>query len=276
MKASPLYNLIKQIEYGTNLHIGVMFFGNYANTACEVPHNHKIHEAPVCNIFKTASRNHFFRCVRCRNLALKRAVNTKAPFGGLCVNGVYEYTHPVIIGGEVAAVIFVGNILDSKEGLLKITDKSNGRSVPFDTMEADYSPLLCKETCETLENYIRYLLDKYSNEQKNENPLIKNIKSYIESNLEFGMDIHILSTVFHYNCRYLGRLFKKETNMTLSSYITSLCLEKSKKLLAETNRSIIDISTELGFNNVTYFNKLFKAAYGTSPTAYRQNAKNNT
>ena len=156
MENSPLYNLIQSIEYGTKLHIGVLFFKDYGNSMCELPRHQKIHQSTICDFFKNQSRNSFFRCVRCRNLALHKALTTKKSFGGLCVNGIYEYTHPVIIDDEVACIIFIGNILD-RSGILKIHKNSNGITLPFNTLEPNFSPLKAKQTAEIIENYIRFL-----------------------------------------------------------------------------------------------------------------------
>lgn len=273
MGSSPLYDLIQQIEYGTKLHIGVLFFKDYGNSACELPHRHAIHESPLCDAFKTDCRNSYFRCVRCRNLALEKAITEKEPFGGLCVNGIYEYTHPVIIHGEVAAIIFIGNILDREKGLPKITRRLAEGTALLHTLEPDYSPEQCRKTAKTIDGYIRFLLEKYPDTASNENPLIKNIKKYIDENLEFGADIQNVAAAFHYNSRYLCRLFKKETSVALGDYLRTLRLKRAQVLLCETNRSVIDISTDVGFNNVTYFNRKFKAAFGLTPTAYRKSQR---
>lgn len=267
--SSPLYDLIRQIEYGTNLHIGVLFFQNYGNAACELPHHHIIHESPLCDTFKTARRNSFFRCVRCRNLALEKALTEKQPFGGICVNGIYEYTHPVVIGNEVAAIIFIGNILDREVGLPKLRARL-GEDTHIHTLEPDFTLEHCQKTAETIDRYIRFLLEKFPDCSPAEKPLIKNIKRYIDENLAFDVDIRRIAAAFHYNPRYLCRLFKKETGISLSDYLAAERLSHAKVLLKETSRTVIEISIEVGFNNVTYFNKLFKAAFGTTPTAYRK------
>ena len=267
MESSPLYNLIQNIEYGTNLHIGVLFFKNYGNIMCELPKRQEIHQNPICDAFKIRSRSSFMRCLRCRNLALKKAVTTKKPFGGLCINGIYEYTHPVIIDNDVACVIFVGNIATDK-GICKI--KSLDENMPLQTLENSFSLTQCVKVCKTIEGYILYLLEKYPNLKNDENPIIKNIKAYIENNLEFGIDIDQLADTFHYNPRYLGRLFKKETGTTINEYVTLRKLKLAKHLLESTTSTIINISTEVGFSNVTYFNRLFKAKYGITPTEFRK------
>ena len=270
MNVSPLYQLIQQIEYGTHLHIGVLFFKDYGNAQCELPNQHSIHNSPVCNVFKAASRRSFFRCFRCRNLAIQKAITEKVPFGDVCVNGVYEYTHPVVINGDVAAMIFIGNILNLENGLPKLQARSTQCSLPLNTMESDFSPERCRQTAETIDRYIQFLLEKYPDSSLSEKPLIRNIKRYVEDNLTFGVDLQNLSATFHYNSRYLCRLFKKETGRSLGDYVLARRLERAGYLLKNTNHTVLEISAAIGFNNVTYFNKLFKTAFGVTPSAYRK------
>lgn len=267
MNGSPLYNLIQNIEYGTNLHIGVLFFKDYGNKMCELPRRQEIHQSPVCDLIKAHSDSSFHRCYRCRNLALKKAINTKKAFGGLCINGIFEYTHPVIIDGDVACVIFVGNIA-TNESIEKI--KLFDNNLPVDTLEHNFSFEKCESVCKNIEEYILYLLEKYRDVESNEKPLIKNLKAYIENNLDFEIDVNQIANAFHYNPRYLGRLFKKETGTSINDYITSRRLKRAKLLLTDTEATVIDISNESGFNNVTYFNRLFKFRFGLTPTEYRK------
>lgn len=270
MSDSLLYHLIQQIEYKTHLHIVVLFFKNYGNKACKLPPQHQIHATPICDTFKRISSQSHSKCQQCRNYAIKKALKTKAPFGALCVNGIYEYTHPVLVGHEVAAVISIGNILDGENSLAKMKQKAKEIPLPLDTLEKDFSPETCQNVCQTIDNYIQFLLEKYDDDQTDEKPLIRNVKNYIESNLGFELCIQNIADAFFYNPRYLCRLFRKETGRSLNDYILSRRLKKAKKLLTTTNHSIIDISAEIGFKNVTYFNKVFKTQFQTTPTAYRK------
>jgi len=255
-----LYSMIKYLQRGTNLHIGVLFFGNYGNKMCELPHEHTIHSGSLCEFFKTRSNQGYRRCFKCRNLAIKKALETKKSFGGLCINGIYEYTHPVMINNDVACIIFIGNILNEEKG----------HTLPPDTLEKDFSIDDCTKVGNILESYILMLLEKYTDKNADVNPLIENVKNYIISNLEFDIDIAHISEFFHYNKLYLGRLFKKETNMTVNDYVNHKRLEKAKTLLINTADTVIDISNKIGFNNVTYFNRLFKKNFKVTPTQYRK------
>ena len=75
-----LYDLIKYLEFGTKLHIGVVFLSNGRNSKCAIPHGHTIHSKPICEMLKKDPRE-YEKCLRCRNERLKRAIGEKAPFG---------------------------------------------------------------------------------------------------------------------------------------------------------------------------------------------------
>jgi len=69
------------------------------------------------------------------------------------------------------------------------------------------------------------------------------------------------------------REFKKITNMTLVDYINGLRCEKARALLREENMPIGEISALCGFENGSYFNKIFRQETGMSMSEYRRYAK---
>lgn len=266
MEYSSLYDLIEMIERGTRMHIGVIFFGNYGNEKCKLPNNHTIHSREVCDVFKSDASG-LLRCMRCRNLALKRAIRYKEPFAALCINGVYEYTHPVVISGETAAVIFIGNIL-TEGGLEKLKLKGAGKPIPTETMETDVDGTDCKRIAEIIDGYIRVLLEKYPNSRGTESPIINNIKDYVQSNLEYDHKLSDIASIFFYNEAYLGRLFRKECGVSFKAYLNIRRINKAKELLLS-DMSVTEASTSVGYNNVTYFNRIFKQYVGCTPTEYK-------
>ncbi len=272
MEYTNLCDMINCLQYGTKLHIGVLFFGNNGNVKCVLPNDKKIHPSPICEEFKGRGKEGFDRCFRCRNLAIRKAQKRKKAFGGICVNGVYEYTRPVVIGDETVCVIYIGNILDSEKGYEKLVNSIKGKEELFDTMEKNFNLEKCETVGKLIESYIRFLLERFSNKKYVENPLIENIKSYISANSEFNIEISHIAKIFHYNEKYLGRLFKKTTSQSINDYINDERLLKAKHLILNTDEKLIDISLNVGFKNVTYFNRLFKKKFGITPTQFRKGA----
>ncbi|HAQ8955004.1 TPA: helix-turn-helix transcriptional regulator, partial [Enterococcus faecium] len=64
----------------------------------------------------------------------------------------------------------------------------------------------------------------------------------------------------------------KETKKSFSAYLNHLRMEKAKQLLLHSNQNINEIASEIGYNNTTYFSKLFKKIVGRSPKEYRENS----
>mgnify|MGYP000850260050 CR=1 FL=1 len=68
---------------------------------------------------------------------------------------------------------------------------------------------------------------------------------------------------------YLGQLFKEETGKYFNDYLTEIRLQESRILLLETDLKIRDILYRIGISNQSYFNRIFKKAYGMSPLDFR-------
>ncbi len=275
MEYSSLCDLITCLEYGTKLHIGVLFLGNYGNGKCALPMERTVHTGKVCDVFKEFDGG-LKRCFRCRTAAIGKAIRTRKTFGGICINGVYEYTRPVVIDDEVACIIYIGNILDSVNGYKRLRQKLGDASKDFvfDTMEKAFSFSQCEVTGALIETYIRTLLDNVPERGSEDfSPLIENIKTYINTNLQYDINTKQIAEVFQYNEQYLGRLFKKKTGHSVCDYICKKRIDFAKRLLRETDETIINVSNLTGFNNVTYFNRVFKRCFNITPTQYREGCR---
>ncbi len=98
---------------------------------------------------------------------------------------------------------------------------------------------------------------------------IKLILNYINDHYFEDISINTLAELCEYSEYHFMRFFKKHIGLTCIQYINNLRLEKSSILLTSTNNSIMDISLEVGFDNLSYFNKLFKRKYNLTPKEFR-------
>ena len=88
--------------------------------------------------------------------------------------------------------------------------------------------------------------------------------------------IQIICDYFHYNQSYMCEKFKRVFGRTMTDYINDLRLARSAYLLSVSTYSLREICDLIGFNSLSYFNKLFKEYYGISPAKYRkQGVENN-
>ena len=68
---------------------------------------------------------------------------------------------------------------------------------------------------------------------------------------------------------HFARLFKQITGVTPHVYLANLRIEKSRKLLIETQIPIIEIAAMVGYQSQSHFTKIFKSVTGLTPKAYR-------
>ena len=100
--------------------------------------------------------------------------------------------------------------------------------------------------------------------------IVNFLLDYIEDNYMKNITLKSISDEFHYNSSYLGRTFTKHLNKSFNLYLQETRINASKKMLAETNYSVDDISYMVGFPYSSYFSTTFKEFTGLTPLKYKQ------
>lgn len=98
---------------------------------------------------------------------------------------------------------------------------------------------------------------------------LEKIRVFCACNQERSIRLDEVASHVGMNKSAFCTFMRRHTGKTFSDYINSLRLEKAVELLKQTNNDIAEIAYSVGFNNVTYFNRLFKQKYGCSPKNMR-------
>ena len=108
-----------------------------------------------------------------------------------------------------------------------------------------------------------------------ENPIDKELKKifdYINKNYS-NSDLTIIDV--EKNCgiseRRISQLIKKETNLHFKQFLNNLRIVEAKRLLTETDLHISEIAFNVGYGNISHFNRVFKSIVDQSPSSYRKN-----
>jgi YesN/AraC family two-component response regulator len=100
--------------------------------------------------------------------------------------------------------------------------------------------------------------------EKNEN-YVKKVKNYIKSNYMNIILVEDIAKMVGLDRRYLSRIFKNDTNLSVKEYLTKTRLEKASFFLEKGHR-VSEVSKLVGYDDPLAFSKIFKKHTGVSPT----------
>lgn len=112
---------------------------------------------------------------------------------------------------------------------------------------------------------------KTEEQDAQEERTITGIIRYLQEHLDKEIRLNILANEFHLSSQYISQLFKSEIGVNFLAYLTSIRMEKAKKLLLATSLSIGEISEKCGYADYRVFTKAFKKEEGSTPSQYRRN-----
>ena len=96
---------------------------------------------------------------------------------------------------------------------------------------------------------------------------------FIDANLSGKLSLSQIAAHAGVNQNYLSGLFRREMNLPLSEYISKRKIQESVYFVKHTDHSISDIATLYGFSDQSYYTSVFRKVMGTTPAAYRADAK---
>jgi transcriptional regulator GlxA family with amidase domain len=91
----------------------------------------------------------------------------------------------------------------------------------------------------------------------------------MEQNIENALSVTELAEAIGVSRRQLERLFLKKANSSPGAIYRRVRLERARHLVLQTKAPLIEIAIEVGFENASHFARLFRKAYGHSPTTLR-------
>ncbi len=99
---------------------------------------------------------------------------------------------------------------------------------------------------------------------------ISTILQYISDHYQQALTLDNISQRFHMSPSAFCNYFKRKTGKTLTAYLNEYRTAKACKLLTNNDKNISEIAFECGFNNISYFNRIFRKIMGNNPTVYKK------
>ena len=165
-------------------------------------------------------------------------------------------------------VRIIGIVLKSSNSILE-KEPEKVEQLVFDVEEL-VSISSIKQLREHLWSVIVDCLNLESNVDATAKNKMKLAVKYITEHYNEDIAINDLAERFTMSPNYFSSVFKKETGQTTLNYIKELRLKKAKEYLVGSEKSVVDIAKEVGYEDSQYFFKVFKKATGQTPMQYRK------
>jgi AraC-like DNA-binding protein len=98
----------------------------------------------------------------------------------------------------------------------------------------------------------------------------RRLDSYIRDNLSNDLTLHELAMLLGVSIRHLSRVVRQSTGISVHRWIANYRLAEARRLLAETELSIQDVSQRVALHSAAAFTTAFRAASGFSPIEFRR------
>lgn len=109
--------------------------------------------------------------------------------------------------------------------------------------------------------------------QEREQTLSDKICAYLSENYREPFSAEKISREFFLSYKRMAAVFKQEKGMTMQRYHTSLRMKEACRLLRSTLMTVGEVSAAVGYSDMLYFSRCFRANIGRSPTEYRRSSK---
>lgn len=189
-----------------------------------------------------------------------------------CVHYMFQFNPSLVhnlIGNEF--LLFDNLIQDEKcsailDELIKAyyEEKKYKRIIKIKKLTLDLFSLLT-------EYHVKEVLDEENyKKQFKKLDLYNRIIEFLTKNFDQDLDINILSRQFSLSPSYFSHLFKQYAHKSVIEYLNELRISRAKQFLEKEETSVGEIASRVGFYDINYFSRKFKAITGITPTEYRK------
>lgn len=142
----------------------------------------------------------------------------------------------------------------------RITDMLNPKKIRF----------LC-DLPSILENSILILNHRQTDMLQVQAQFVEKSLRYIKDHFgEYDLCATVLAEYVGISSPYLGKLFKQQTGKSIPEYINEIRLDNAARWLRSLDLTVQDAAIRAGYQNCTYFFKVFKIRYGMTPKGYQE------
>ena len=133
---------------------------------------------------------------------------------------------------------------------------------------------ICQNISRTLIMYIFRLINRTENASAllDKSMTMETVLAYIDENFKRKLTLDEVAEKCYTSKYYLSHLFTRFQGVSIGKYILDKKIDESKKMLASSDFSVVTIAESLGFDDPSYYSRIFKKTVGITPLQFRKTA----
>ncbi|MEE0776773.1 MAG: PocR ligand-binding domain-containing protein [Bacillota bacterium] len=173
--------------------------------------------------------------------------------------------------GDVKARIIELLVMISRAAVDGGMDSKEIRSLNSRFYEELYAKGTTEEICYWTKNVVGIFSEEVKKSKGSDNlQAVYAAGEYIQEHFREKMSINSIAEVVHLSPSYLSHIFSQTFGYTITDYITYIRLENAKSILGKSGTSISEAALDSGFEDISYFSRVFKKVEGISPREYKK------
>jgi len=271
LNRDSLLDLMKDFNLLTGIKIAL--FDTDGNEILSYPEEH----CPFCRYIRSSNVGEE-KCVSSNKKSFERCQKSASLEVFTCHAGLIETTAPLIDNGVTIGYIMFGQLTNNSNSqevtnkLRMVAEKivNSPKGVDASIYSATYKTSeQIQAAAKILEACTLYILLKDMVSIQRET-FISNLNSFLMEHLSEDLSVDRLTSEFNISKNKLYDSCSKYLPTGIAEHIKLLRIDEAKRLLKETDLSVIEISDKVGFNDYNYFCRVFKKTVGMPAMKYRR------
>jgi len=238
---------------------------------------------PVCRVVRSCEKG-YAKCMRTDQIKCDVAKRERRGISYSCHAGLLDFAVPIFVDGDHVATISAGQQLSAQpteKGYQELLHRVKSLSLDKDELHRAYfnSPYLDEDQRQAVLDMLTFFAEYFCemgrrlqhSHKLDKYPEVTRAKDYLQKNYRETIDFGKVASDVYLSESYFSRLFKKVEGVTFSRYLQLVRIGEAKKLLEKTDWSITRIAFDVGFANLSHFNRLFREFEECTPKNYRKN-----
>lgn len=237
--------------------------------------------APLCQVVNSTREGHA-ACEREDRLRTEEALRRGEPAHYVCHAGLVDFMVPICVEGHHVATIEGGQLMPAaptEDGFRELCERTASYGLDRKKLRDAYfgTNPMPEEKIKAIVSLVR-LFGQYFTEfawqleelrDERRHPAVTRAMEYVTRHYHEQITLNDMADAVRLSPSYLSALFSRETGITLTRFVHRTRVERAKRLLRDTDKSVSEIAFDVGFRNVTHFNYVFRKVEDSSPSQYR-------